>query len=447
MKATKIFMMAALALTFAACSNNDDIDLAQQPTEQPANGEITITATLDANDGASTRALSIDGSNIASTWATTDQFAILYNNGTDNTKSIATVDKIDGTTVTITFTIPTSLANNTACTIVYPASAANAANTGADVATALAAQDGTIGNCPEVRVGTATIDKDNHSLTSVTKLAAQNAIFKFTLQDLSAAAKSATEFKVSDGSGNVITTVTPTSASGELYVALPVMTVGTYWFNATIAAKPYIAKATIAVATVAGKYYQTTVKMATIGDVILSDGKFAVAGTADQLAKIAYLGNDAETSTTYNHGLALALADVSGTKTWCSQKNNTCLVTQYNSSTKFNDLAGIANTDALVRLSGHTHAAAIAARDYNNYGIHPTGTSAWFLPSAGQWNKMIGATGLGLNNLGLQNSAKYWSSTESRAGFAWNFYYYSSNDYWSDDGKSSDIRVRACLAF
>ena len=30
MKATKIFMMAALALTFAACSN-DDNDIAQQP--------------------------------------------------------------------------------------------------------------------------------------------------------------------------------------------------------------------------------------------------------------------------------------------------------------------------------------------------------------------------------------------------------------------------------
>ena len=76
MKATKIFMMAALALTFAACSNNDDF--AKQPTEQPANGEITITATLDANDGVSNRALGIDGSNIASTWETTDQFAILY---------------------------------------------------------------------------------------------------------------------------------------------------------------------------------------------------------------------------------------------------------------------------------------------------------------------------------------------------------------------------------
>ncbi len=451
MKTTKIFMMAALALTFAACSNNDDIDLAQQPIEQPANGEITITATLEANDGASTRALSLDGSNIASTWKTTDQFAILYNNGTEDTKSIATVDKIDGTTVTITFTVSSSLANNTACTIVYPASAANAANTGADVATALATQDGTIGNCPEVRVGTATINKDNHNLISVTKLTAQNAIFKFTLQDLSAGAKSATEFKVSDGSGNVITTVTPGSASGELYVALPVMATGTYWFNATIDSKPYIAKATTAAATVAGKYYQTTVKMATIGDVILSDGKFAApSSTGTKVAMIAYVGNDAETSTAFKKGLALALKDVSGTMEWCSQTVATCLGTghQFDSEAGAKgDMAGIDNTDALVNnTTGHTHDAANAARNYNS-GTHPAGTSDWFLPSAGQWDKMATAAGSYANlktNAGLQEDA-YWSSTEGGVDYAWFFDF--NNGGWSTYGKDYDYPVRACLAF
>ena len=109
-------MMAALALTFAACSN-DDNDIAQQPD----NNEITITATVSSDDGATTRALSIDGSNIASTWEADDQFAILFNDGTSNVKRVATVSSINGSTVTITFTIPSSLANNTACKIVYPA--------------------------------------------------------------------------------------------------------------------------------------------------------------------------------------------------------------------------------------------------------------------------------------------------------------------------------------
>ena len=420
MKTTKLFFMAALALMTAACSN-DDNDFAQQP----ANGEITITATLDSNDGATTRALVPDGDNINSTWATTDEFAILFNDGTSNVKRTATVQSINGSNVTITFTIPQSLANNTACTIVYPASAANAANTGADVAKALATQYGTIDNCPEVRVGTATIDKSTHSLSDVTKLTAQNAIFKFTLQDLSAAAKSATEFKVSDNSGNVMTTVTPGSASGELYVALPVMAAGTYWFNATIDSKSYIAKATTAAATVAGMYYQTTVKMATIGDVILSDGKFAArsSNTGTKVAMIAYLGSETGVAG-YTHGLALALTD-KGKMSW----------------TTATGASGAA---------AHTPAA-------------PTTTSSWQLPSKDQWNKMIDACKnvLGTNNnyqdlrdgfsgisgaSNLQSSNPYWSSTEYDSSNAW-YYFFSSGD-WNYDEKSIDaMRVRACLAF
>ena len=430
MKTTKLFFMAALALMTAACSN-DDNDFAQQPAEQAANGEITITATVSSDEGATTRALSIDGSNIASTWETTDEFAILFNDGSNYVKRTATVQSINGSNVTITFTIPESLASNTACQIVYPASAANAANTGADVATALATQDGTIENCPEVRVGTATIDKDNHSLISVTKLAAQNAIFKFTLQDLSAAAKSATEFKVSDGSGNVITTVTPGSASGELYVALPVMVAGTYWFNATIGSKPYIAKATTAAATVAGKYYQTTVKMATIGDVILSDGKFAArSSTGTNVAMIAYLGSSTGVAG-YTHGLALALSDVSANQlSWDNTYANN---------------------------AGKT--AAEWCSDWNTTKTITGGT--WMLPSKDQWNKMINAC---KNVLGTKNdyrdlrdgfngitgasnlqSVYYWSSTKSNSYEAWYCNFLNGN--WEKDYTDYYCRVRACLAF
>ena len=272
MKATKIFMMAALALTFAACSN-DDNDLAQQPAEQPANDEITITATVSSDDGATTRALSIDGSNIASTWEADDQFAILYNDGMSNVKRVATVSSINGSTVTITFTIPSSLANNTACKIVYPASAANAANTGADVATALAAQDGTIGNCPEVRVGTATIDKDNHNLAGVTKLVAQNAIFKFTTKSVPGEGGSLqntnmTELTVTTGGQNYV--ITPASATSTLYAALPAVDGQTVSFTATDGSNLYAAsKASVSFD--AAKYYQSTVKMGKVIEVFDGD--------------------------------------------------------------------------------------------------------------------------------------------------------------------------------
>ena len=79
-----------------------------------------------------------------------------------------------------------------------------------------------------------------------------------------------------------------------------------YWFNATIGGKPYIAKANITTATMAGKYYQTTVKMATVGDAILSDGKFATKGTSGKQAVIAYVGT---VDKYFNHFLAIALTD------------------------------------------------------------------------------------------------------------------------------------------
>ena len=105
-------------------------------------------------------------------------------------------------------------------------------------------------------------------------------------------------------------------------------------------------------------------------------------------------------------------------------------------------MAGLANTDALVGHGSHTHNAASAARNYNS-GTHPTGTSAWFLPSAGQWDKMATAAS-GYNNLGLQ-SYDYWSSSESNARYAWMFN--SDYGYWIDDYEGLAGLVRACLAF
>ena len=190
-----------------------------------------------------------------------------------------------------------------------------------------------------------------------------------------------------------------------------------------------------------------------VGQIIGSDGiNYDATATLPSgvtaVAMIAYVGDDAETSpsnTAFKKGLALALEDVSDTKTW-SQTNVTCLGTQYDNSTKFNDLAGIANTDALVGHNSHTHNAASAARDYNS-GTHPAGTSAWFLPSAGQWDKMATAANGYANlktNAGLQ-AGSYWSSTESDADYAWFFNFGYS--MWLFDFKGASIQVRACLAF
>ena len=425
MKTTKLFFMAALALMTAACSN-DDNDLTT-PQPQQAEG-ITITAQLaPKTSGATTRAVSEGTNKIVAEWAVNEHIAILYTVGSTKYAADATITAVDGSgAATITFEVESGTADDTPCTLVYPLSAAKDDHTGVkDAATLLAAQDGTLNANLDVRVGAGTIQTTTPGLTVTTQPAAQFAIFKFTLQDLSDAAKSATEFKVSDGSGNVITTVTPGSASGELYVALPVMAAGTYWFNATIDSKPYIAKATTAAATVAGKYYQTTVKMATIGDVILSDGKFAArSSTGTNRAMIAYLGSETGVAG-YAHGLALALSD-KGSMNWSTA-------------------TGASGAAA------HTPAAPT-----------PT-TSSWMLPSKDQWNNMIDAC---KNVLGIQNnyqdlragfsgisgasnlqSADYWSSTEYEDNSSHAWYCSFSNGTRSHVGKDFNFRVRACLAF
>ena len=196
-----------------------------------------------------------------------------------------------------------------------------------------------------------------------------------------------------------------------------------------------------------------------IGKIIGEDGKIyttkedAEAAGITAVAMIAYVGNDAETNSTYRHGLALALKDVSGYKSWCSHFLTPCLGTYYSSeSAAKGDMAGLANTDALVSHISHNHAAAIAARNYKyaddvDEGAHPEVTSAWFLPSAGQWDKMATAAGGYANlqtNADLQ-SLYYWSSSEYSAYDAWYFRAYYG--FWSCVNLGVNYLVRPCLAF
>jgi len=428
--------MAALALMTAACSN-DNNDLTP-PQPQKAEG-ITITAQLaPKTNGATTRAVADNGDNkITATWAETEHIAILYEVSSTKYVADAEITAVDGTTgvATITFNVEAGTTDDTPCTLVYPLAAAKADHSGVkDYADLLATQDGVLDGDLDVRVGAGTIQVTTPGLDVTTQPEPQFSIFKFTIQNLSAAAKTATQFKVCDNSGNVITTVTPGPATGTLYVALPAMAVGTYWFNATIDSKPYVAKATTTAATTAGNYYQTTVKMATIGDVILSDGKFAArSSTGTNVAMIAYLGSETDHAT-YKHGLALALSDVSAnTLSW--------------------DNTGANN-------AGKT--AAEWCSDWNTTKTITGGT--WMLPSKDQWIKMIDAC---KNVLGTQNNYKdlrdgfsgisgasnmqsddYWSRTEydSDSNYAWGYTFVLG--YWNQVYKGyGAIRVRACLAF
>ena len=463
MKTKNLLTIAALALMTAACGNDDD--LMQQPAEQTAdNNEITVTATLAPKSDGITRAVAYNGTTITSSWAEGEQIAILFNISGTPSKRIAEVKSVDAGTATIEFTIPaTGVNENAPATLVYPATAAKDDNSGAKAFTdLLAEQDGTLKADLDVRVGTGTISPSTSTLTVPACPDALFAIFKLTLNKSIDATH---PLYIYDGTDNLISTVTPTSSTEEPYVAMPATGSSAFYsFVVDVDNNKYYKSGTATINP--GYFYTQVMNLATrypralagatkidLGCLIGHDGNiYANAGAATTAgttaeALITYVGNDAETNTTYNHGLALALSDASTSAAWCSQTDAACLADQYYSSMT-SDMAGIANTDALVGHATHTHAAASAARNYNS-GFHPTGTSDWFLPSAGQWQKMIDAAG-GYSNLMTRaslQSAKYWSSTEDiDVTFAWRYDIVWGGE-WNYVIKDFGSYVRSALAF
>ncbi len=467
-KTFRFLSMAALLVVGAimtGCSNDDNIDNPQQPANN--DNVVTLTATVSLDGGAGTRA--IDGTTGAKTFETGKQIAVIYKDGYNKTKKAVSADftpLTDATKATFTVTL-TNPASNSAIRYIYPATMAKDVAEDAtitdddatiDYTGLLGSQDGTLATLADydLAVKDATLSGTDQPV-SVT-LTNPLAICKFSLTDgTSPITSSVNSLTISDGTNAYA--VTPSDLSA-IYVAMKPAS-GKIAFTArTSDSKTYFKTAT-GTSLIASKLYTNiTVSMQelALNNVFCSDGSVyadASAATADSktpVAMIAYLGNDAETSptnTAFKNGLALALEDVSGTQKWCTQTSATCLGTQYDNSTKFNDLAGIANTDALVNNTGHTHGAASAARGYNS-GTHPTGTSVWFLPSAGQWDKMKMAAGdyaTLITNADLQSWHSYWSSTENNAPNAW-YLDIGFECCWDSGNKEGLVgQVRSCLAF
>ena len=442
MKTTKFFFMAALALMTAACSN-DDNDLTQQPAK--AEG-IPFTATISIGESGTTRALSESGSTLVATWATGEKVALIYTvSATTYVKEAEVTPQGDGT-ATISTMLEGSPADDTDVTIVYPASAVD--GTTKDVKTDLLASQnglltgtGSIAEKYELRKTTTPaklkIDGTTASLKGTVSLTNQNAIFKLTLKDIDGTSDvSATSVVISDQTG-VVTTVTPAPATNVMYVALPTTATTLKFLVTGSDSKKYFNMASSL--SLGASYYQSTVKLATVGDVILSTGKCAKAGTSGAVAKICYLGDETgESAYNYTNGLALALSDASTGCKWKTEDSDAGHTKQ--TSSTFTEESGLQYNDATHNSDTYP---AFKAAIANNGTTAPTGCSSWFLASGYQWQKMISTAGL--SNLGLTGDVNYWSSTEKSADKTWLFK--SSNGSWSNRSKSLNYPVRACLAF
>ena len=183
-----------------------------------------------------------------------------------------------------------------------------------------------------------------------------------------------------------------------------------------------------------------------VGKVLCSDGSIyatASAASADSktaVAMITYL------DVTTHKGLAMSLTDVNAGTSFCSQTSVTCQANLYgNEDAALGDMDGLANTAALVAHT-HNHSAANVAANYDV--ARPEGASAWFLPSAGQWDRMATAAG-GYESLeselGLESDL-YWSSSERNKYNAWAISFNSSQPL-GNYTKTETHRVRACFEF
>ena len=248
--------LAALLIasaTFAACSS-DDNTIDQQPA-----GQQVYTMTVNAQkggDAATTRALALDGKTLNATWATTEN---IYVKQGDTWATGSLQPEADGTTATLKGTLSgITIAASDLLTLQFPRSGAldytGQVGTLADIAAKYDYATAT------VTVASVSATGNINPTEATTTFQNQQAIVKFTLNDKDNNAPiSATELIVSDGTNSY--TVTPASATSEIYVAIPGITNQTVTLTATTGSGTYTyEKANVTFTN--GKYYAVSVKMA-----------------------------------------------------------------------------------------------------------------------------------------------------------------------------------------
>ena len=444
----KVFGIAALLLALAACNKETEIT----PVEQPSDSKgITITATL-APKTADTKAVADNGDNkITVTWAENEHIAILYDKDGAQVAD-ATITAVDGTTgaATISFTVVSGTADNTACTLVYPYSAAKDDKSGVkDAATLLSAQDGTLNANLDVRVGAGTIRTTTPGLDVTTQPAAQFAIFKFTLSGPSIDATHPLVI-MDNASNKTITTVTPASTATSVFVAMPAAASTTYKFVVATADNKYIKSGTATIE--AGKYYRTPLTMepryplalssATIDDlgaVVNSEGQMSVEKAAASGTAVGIVGKVTETG----HGLILALQDAAS-QNWNTINGWTSVDTYAGTTLKVlpDDAARGTKLTSYTAL-GTTAVSNWAVAQKSDYeAIFQTlGSTAGDGDGTtydGNVNAYI-TTGVG----GAAISGDYWSATENDVDIAWDFF----SDFWDYSEKEESYSVRPVLGF
>ena len=470
------FLWAALSMTAAlvmtACSNDDNTN--ESPAQQ--NAAKTISYTVTVNGGASTRA-TVESDNKTLYFAAGDK---LYVTGTD-IKGVLNIQTGTGTaSATFSGDLTYSGSGSPASDLSLTATLVSEQQTDGSEVTINAETGAVTVNYPSTAyctsvndavqkysnlTGTSTYSAKSFSLTQQTAFLN----FAITFED---GTTTGTELSavVSNNSAAVCTANVTTTTESEKVVAKFVLPVakGTTLSSANVKFGDKAAISFGASQTLEGKVYNVTKTQYTmaanatagdVGKVICSNGHIhsnvsdvICGGSAS--AMIAYVGNQNNAngngaySSTCNHGLAIALADVINTS---GDPQTTASHTNYMS---WSD-------------------ASTACSKYK--GSKPSGVT-WMLPSAYQWERMFNGCGgtttyttslwdqmpfsygnfrtqltnCGTNVQGVYDvQYYYWSSTEYSGGttiYAWYYRFYNSQFLWNYKTQSR-FYVRAAFAF
>ena len=262
----KCIFMAALALTFVACSN-DDNDMAQQE------GKIPFSATIAApNSGATTRTTYTEsGTSINVVWKSGDQIALVHG-GVKDVVTVGTPNPDGSAPITGTITVGS---DNEDIVLVYPADLVAVAVGGTaytentDVTNKFKTQAGTLAyiqNNLDIRQGTGklAVSGASASLKANVSMASQIAIWKLTMKDDYNDDIDAQKVTVKVGGNKVAyaSTTSPYFSPNIVYLALNPATMGTGILRIEaegLGDTYYIEKSGVSLT--AGKFYQSTLNM------------------------------------------------------------------------------------------------------------------------------------------------------------------------------------------
>ena len=240
-----------------------------------------------------------------------------------------------------------------------------------------------------------------------------------------------------------------------------------FWFEAEIGGKPYVAKVNIDPKTLSPET-PITLEMATVGDVITSDGTFATKGAAGEQAVLAYIG---KVDNYFDRFLAIALEDTGDKINWASAL---AAVNTYAGSHAIT----IGGTTYNTGTTGDTYYDQVTDNESTSSAAATALQQGWRLPSVTDWRyifaglcglaspapdaggvKDIMAYGTGSTLLAAINTAcgntalisdtdGYWSSSDhdANSSHAWYYRFYDSKLCWSAN-KTTTKRVRAVFAY